>query len=109
MAIRSKISLTNELRMAMALLEIPVSGWTCFKTGEQGKVSETGTILRYSTRTLVDIRAVGFLSGLLALLLLAIGGGGRLAALARCFLRSLGAFGLGRGLTGSRSRGLGSS
>ena len=94
--------------MAMALLEIPVSGWTCFKTGEQGKVSETGTILRYSTRTLVDIRAVGFLSGLLALLL-AIGGGGRLATLARCFLRSLGAFSLGRGLAGSRSRGLGSS
>jgi uncharacterized membrane protein YgcG len=31
-AIRSKISLTNELRMAMALLEIPVSGWTCLRT-----------------------------------------------------------------------------
>jgi len=31
-AIRSKISLTNELRMAMALFEIPVSGCTCFKT-----------------------------------------------------------------------------
>lgn len=27
-----KISLTNELRMSMALFEIPVSGWTCFKT-----------------------------------------------------------------------------
>ena len=29
---RSKISFTNELRMAIALLEIPVSGWTCFNT-----------------------------------------------------------------------------
>ena len=33
-AIRSKISLTNELRMAIALLEIPVSGWTCLRTKE---------------------------------------------------------------------------
>lgn len=33
-AMRSKMSLTNELRMAMALLEIPVSGWTCFNTGK---------------------------------------------------------------------------
>ena len=33
-AIRSKISLTNELRMAIALLEIPVSGWTCLRTAE---------------------------------------------------------------------------
>ena len=31
-AIRSKISLTKEFRMAIALLEIPVSGWTCFNT-----------------------------------------------------------------------------
>ena len=31
-AIRSKISLTKELRMAIALLEIPVSGWTCLRT-----------------------------------------------------------------------------
>jgi len=31
-AMRSKISLTNELRMAMALFEIPVSGWTCLRT-----------------------------------------------------------------------------
>jgi hypothetical protein len=32
-AMRSKMSLTNELRMAIALLEIPVSGWTCLRTG----------------------------------------------------------------------------
>ena len=31
-AMRSKMSLTNELRMAIALLEIPVSGWTCLRT-----------------------------------------------------------------------------
>ena len=31
-AIRSKMSLTNEFRMAMALFEIPVSGWTCLRT-----------------------------------------------------------------------------
>lgn len=31
-AMRSKISLTNELRIAIALLEIPVSGCTCFNT-----------------------------------------------------------------------------
>ena len=31
-AMRSKMSLTNELRMAMALFEIPVSGWTCLRT-----------------------------------------------------------------------------
>ena len=30
--IRSKMSLTNELRMSMALLEIPVSGCTCLRT-----------------------------------------------------------------------------
>ena len=31
-ATRSKISLTKEFRIDIALLEIPVSGWTCFKT-----------------------------------------------------------------------------
>jgi hypothetical protein len=31
-AMRSKMSATNELRMAMALFEIPVSGWTCLRT-----------------------------------------------------------------------------
>jgi hypothetical protein len=31
-AIRSKISFTKELRIAIALLEIPVSGWTCLRT-----------------------------------------------------------------------------
>ena len=31
-AIRSKMSFTNELRMAIALFEIPVSGCTCLST-----------------------------------------------------------------------------
>ena len=31
-AMRSKISLTKLFRMAIALLEIPVSGWTCLRT-----------------------------------------------------------------------------
>ena len=35
-ATRSKISLTKELRIDIALLEIPVSGCTCFKTRGEG-------------------------------------------------------------------------
>jgi len=31
-AMRSKISLTNEFKIAIALFEIPVSGWTCLRT-----------------------------------------------------------------------------
>ena len=31
-AICSKISLTNELRTAIALFEMPISGWSCFNT-----------------------------------------------------------------------------
>jgi hypothetical protein len=31
-ATRSKMSLTKEFRIDIALFEIPVSGWTCFKT-----------------------------------------------------------------------------
>lgn len=34
-ATRSKMSLTKELRIDMARLEIPVSGWTCLRTGEE--------------------------------------------------------------------------
>ena len=37
-AIRSKMSLTKELRMAIALLEIPVSGCTCFNTTSGVKI-----------------------------------------------------------------------
>ena len=38
-ATRSKMSLTNELRIDMARLEIPVSGWTCFRTRSQKKLA----------------------------------------------------------------------
>jgi len=34
-AMRSKISFTKLLRMAIALLEIPVSGWTCLRTEQE--------------------------------------------------------------------------
>lgn len=34
-AIRSKISFTNEFKIAIALFEIPVSGWTCLRTEER--------------------------------------------------------------------------
>ena len=34
---RSKISLTKLFRMAIALLEIPVSGWTCLRTEAREK------------------------------------------------------------------------
>lgn len=36
-AMRSKISLTKLLRIAIALLEIPVSGWTCLRTEAKDK------------------------------------------------------------------------
>lgn len=32
--------LTKELRMDMARLEIPVSGWTCFRTAKMGQRTE---------------------------------------------------------------------
>lgn len=34
-AIRSKISLTNEFKMAIALVDMPVSGCTCLRTFEK--------------------------------------------------------------------------
>ena len=47
-AIRSKMSLTKEFRMAIALLEIPVSGWTCLSTDvakrARGKFARDGSI-----------------------------------------------------------------
>lgn len=38
-ATRSKMSLTKELRMDMARFEMPVSGWTCLRTGKGVSVS----------------------------------------------------------------------
>ena len=53
-AMRSKMSLTNELRMAMALFEIPVSGCTCFSTDDDG--SDQATDFEWILLTLVDVR-----------------------------------------------------
>ena len=107
-AMRSKISLTNELRMAIALLEIPVSGWTCLRTKDKVRRVQGGKGER-ETRTLVDVGAVSLLAALAALLLLAVGGGtaarlrGGLLRLALSLSGSLGGGGGGRGLAGSGS------
>lgn len=53
----------------MALLEIPVSGWTCFNTG--GRVRRV-EVSNTEGLTLVDVGRVGLLSGALALLLVAV-------------------------------------
>jgi hypothetical protein len=37
-AMRSKMSLTNEFRIAIALFEIPVSGCTCFSTASESQL-----------------------------------------------------------------------
>lgn len=80
-AIRSKMSLTNELRMAMALFEIPVSGWTCFRTAWALYVSTAARLCDKGELTLVNVRGVGLLASLLALLLFAV-------SRRRCFLRT---------------------
>jgi hypothetical protein len=92
-ATRSKMSLTNEFRMLMARLEIPVSGWTCLRTGGVSKMapkSHRGGAARRVRRaaakdrvklTLVDVGGVGLLPGLGALLLVARGSGRLLASL----------------------------
>jgi hypothetical protein len=74
---REGLPLTNEFRMDMARLEIPVSGWTCLRTGKSQKTAPE----KARKRTLVDVRGVGLLSRLGALLLLARGSGGLLASL----------------------------
>jgi hypothetical protein len=108
-AMRSKISLTK-FKMAIALLEIPVSGWTYLRTEAREKeilVSKRG-IRRNRVRgvTLIDVRGVCLLSDLLSLLLLTIARRCGLGCLLCCF-RSLGRF--GRCLGGGRSRGFTSS
>lgn len=39
-AMRSKMSFTKEFKIAIALLEIPVSGWTCLRTTTRSKYAE---------------------------------------------------------------------
>ena len=102
-AIRSKMSLTKEFRMAMALLEIPVSGWTCLRTGRTSQ-TEIRQVDRRKPRTLIDVRRVGLLSDLLALLLVTVSGG-RLGGL----LCGLCAVSLSGSLGGGGSRGLAGS
>lgn len=46
MATRSKMSLTNEFKMDMARLEIPVSGWTCLRTATRQNRFEKRATLR---------------------------------------------------------------
>jgi hypothetical protein len=65
--------------MLMARLEIPVSGWTCLRTGKHVSTNAQGNA--EMALTLVDVRGVGLLSGLGALLLVAGGSGGLLASL----------------------------
>jgi len=96
-AIRSKISLTNELRIAIALLEIPVSGWTCLRTAK-AKLEQVNMYVQVKL-TLVDVGRVSLLSDLLSLLLLTIGSR-RLGSLFRSFQT----FGFGGGLAGGGSR-----
>ena len=82
------IPFTKELRMDMARVEIPVSGWTCLRT-EDGKkqvrhaARQTGKKhpKQIGKLTLVNVGRVGLLAGLAALLLLASGSGGLLASL----------------------------
>lgn len=85
--------------MAMALLEIPVSGCTCFSTACDNKWAVDEVASR--GQTFVDVRGVSLLSRLLTLLLLPI------SRRLRCFLRSLlalsslsGCFGSGGGSWG---------
>ena len=71
-AMRSKISFTKEFRMAMALLEIPVSGCTCLSTEKERGILKPNTqwLDATWTHTFVDVGRVSLLSRLFALPLL---------------------------------------
>jgi len=99
------MSLTNEFKMAIALFEIPVSGWTCLRTGTRG--IRTGlNRMNLKTRTFVDVGGVGLLPGLSPLLLsVRVGRRGSLGSLLCLGLRS----GFGRSLGGGGGWGLSGS
>ena len=91
MAIRSKMSLTNEFRIAIALFEIPVSGWTCLRTrkGKRLELEPKVALNGSKTRTLVDVGGVCLLPGLSPLLLtVGVGRSGSLGGLLGLGLRS---------------------
>ena len=88
--------------MAIALFEIPVSGWTCLRTNPKKGVHHHHHITNPTPLTLVDVGAVRLLADLSALLLLAVRARGR--RLARRLLRGLGRLRLG-GLRGHGRRG----
>lgn len=105
-AMRSKISLTNELRIAIALFEIPVSGWTCLRTIKAIRVRVQVTAkMTQEKRTLVDVGRVSLLADLALLLLVTISW----RSLLRGLLRSLVSGGLRWCLRGSGGRSLASS
>ena len=106
---RSKMSLTKEFRMAIALLEIPVSGCTCFNTTPWRMSVDVHEAQQSEIRrTLVDVGAPGLLADLLALLLLPVSSCSGRGGLGGCrFLRL--ALGLDRGLLCSGCRSLGGS
>lgn len=100
---RGNIPLTKEFRMDMARVEIPVSGWTCLRTGDKDAsvtvcYGKTNAFLfsrdREKKLTLVDVGRVGLLASLAALLLLARGSGGSLLAGLLLLSRSLSSWGL---------------
>lgn len=106
---RSKISLTKLLRIAIALFEIPVSGWTCLSTIFHDIRRDQMQFARKS-HTLVDVTGVSLPSNLLALLLFTISASCDGLRGFLCSFSSLGrlcgCFGSGgrRCLSGSRSR-----
>ena len=54
-AIRSKISLTNEFKIAIALVDMPVSGCTCLRTGKCVRLLVRATVTNFKTHTPIDV------------------------------------------------------
>lgn len=82
--------------MAIALLEIPVSGWTCLRTRRNKSARNSNRISVPVQRTLVDVGRISLLADLALLLLVTVSGG-----LFRSLSRRLIGRRLRRGLGGS--------